>query len=112
MPKLPFGWKPKEGLVYSPHSSAHENIVGQKVYVTTKVINRSVNTIISGQVFPGSFSVSEGICTIRVKSDKRHQFLTPVTNVKFDKKVSYAEGNGQNQYGTRFKYPLPWSHAF
>lgn len=104
--KLPFGWKPKEGLVYISHNSVHEHMVGQKVYITTSVTNRSVGIIISGKIFQGSFSVSKGICAIRTESDKEQQFLTPITNVKFSKKVIYSKGNGQNQYGTRFKYPI------
>ena len=81
-------------------------MVGQKVYITTRVINRAVKIVISGKVLPGSFSVSKGVCTIRVKLDKEHRFLTPVSNVKFDKKVTHSEGSGQNQYGTRFRYPI------
>ncbi|MCL5434387.1 MAG: ADP-ribosylglycohydrolase family protein [Candidatus Marsarchaeota archaeon] len=103
---LTLGWKPKEGAIYSPHDSAHERMVGQKVYVTTRVINRTVKIIIPGKVLPGSFSVSKGICTIKVKLDKEHRFLTPVSNVKFDKKIISSGGSGQNQYGTRFKYPI------
>jgi ADP-ribosylglycohydrolase len=103
---LTLGWKPKEGAIYSSHNSIHERMVGQKVYITTRVINRTVKIIISGKVLPGSFSVSKGICTIRIKLDKEHRFLTPVSNVKFDKKVIRSEGSGQNQYGTRFGYPI------
>ena len=103
---LTLGWKPKGGAIYSPHNSAHERMVGQKVYVTTRVINRTVKIIIPGKVLPGSFSVSKGICTIRVKLDKEHRFLTPVSNVKFDKKVIHSTGRGQNQYGTQFRYPI------
>ncbi len=103
---LTLGWKPKEEAIYGSRNSVHERIVGQKVYITTRVINRTVKIIISGKVLPGSFSVSKGICTIRVKLDKEHRFLTPVSNVKFDKKVINSEGSGQNQYGIRFRYPI------
>ena len=103
---LTLGWKPKERAIYSSHNSVHERMVGQKVYITTHVINRTVKIIISSKVLPGSFSVSKGICTIRVKLDKEHRFLTPVSNVKFDKKVINSDGSGQNQYGMRFKYPI------
>jgi ADP-ribosylglycohydrolase len=103
---LTLGWKPKEGSIYSPHNSIQERMVGQKVYVTTRVIDRTVKMIISGKVLPGSFSVSKGICTIRVKLDKEHRFLTPVSNVKFDKRVTRSDGSGQNQYGTRSRHPI------
>ncbi len=103
---LTLGWKPKERAIYSSHNSVHERMVGQKVYITTRLINRTVKIVISGKVLPGSFSVSKGICTLRVKLDKERRFLTPVSNVKFVKKVTHSEGSGQNQYGTRFRYPV------
>jgi ADP-ribosylglycohydrolase len=103
---LTLGWKPEDGAIYGSHNSVRKRMVGQKVYVTTRVINRNVKIIISDNVLPGSFSVSKGICTIRVKLDKEHRFLTPVSNVKFDKKVINSEGSGQNQYGTQFRYPI------
>lgn len=104
---LTLGWKPKEGAMYSSHNSVHERMVGQKVYITTRVINRTVKIIISGKVLTGSFSVSKGICTIRVRlDDKERRLLTQVSNVKFDKKVTHSEGSGQNQYGTRFRYSI------
>lgn len=103
---LTFGWKPKENVIYRTHNSIREGIVGQKVYVTTRVVNRAVKIIISGKALPGSFSVSKGICTIIVKSGREHKLLTPVSNVKFDKKVIHSKGSGQNQYGMRFKYPI------
>ena len=103
---LTFGWKPKENVIYRTHNSIREGIVGQKVYVTTRVVNRAVKIIISGKALPGSFSVSKGICTIIVKSGREHKLLTPVSNVKFDKKVISSCNSGQNQYGTRFSYPI------
>ena len=104
---LTLGWKPKEGTIYSSHDSIHKRVVGQKVYVTTHIINRTVKIIISGEVLPGSFSISKGICTIRAKlGDKERQLSTPISNVKFDRKVIRSEGSGQNQYGTRFRYPI------
>jgi len=103
---LMFRWKPKEGAVYSPHDSVHKITVGQKVYVTTSVISRSVKIIISGQTFLGSFSISKEICTIMLDSGEKRWIVTPLENVKFHKKVSHFKENGQNQYGTRFKYPV------
>jgi len=100
-----FGWRPKEGAVYSPHDSVHRRSVGQKVYVTTGIVSRSVKIIISGQVYTGVFSVSKGVCKIRITSDKEHRFLTPEENVKFHKDVTTTNENGQNQYGMRFSYP-------
>lgn len=105
---LTLGWKPKEGAIYGSHNSVHERMVGQKVYITTRVINRTVKIIIFDKVLPGSFSVSKGICMIRVKLDKEHRFLTPVSNVKFDKKVINSNGSGRNQYATRFRYPIAY----
>ena len=102
---LTLGWTPEEGVIYSSHNSVHEKITGQKAYAKTKVIERVVKIIIPGKVLPGSFSVSKGICTLRVRLDKEHRFLTPVSNVKFDKKVINSEGS-QNQYGMQFKYPI------
>ena len=104
--RLSLGWRPKEGAIYRSHDSVHERMVGQKVYVTTRVTKRTVKIIIPGKVLSGSFSVSKGICTIRVKLDKEHRFLTPILNVKFDKKVIHSKSSGQNQYGTRFRYPI------
>ncbi len=104
--RLPLGWKPKEGLVYSSHNSIHKHIIGQKVYVISRVINRTVEIIISGKAFQGSFSVYKGICTIEVNSDKERRFFTPVSNVKFDKKVVHSKGSGENQYGVRYSYPI------
>ena len=83
-----FGWRPKEGAVYSPHDSVHRRSVGQKVYVTTGIVSRSVKIIIRGQVYTGVFSVSKGVCKIRITSDKEHTFLTPEENVKFHKDVN------------------------
>ncbi len=104
---LTLGWKPKEGAIYNSNNSINERIVGQKVYVTTRVINRTVKIIISGKVLQGNFSVLNGICTIKVKfGDKERRLSTPISNVKFDKKVIHSKGSGQNQYGMRFKYPI------
>ena len=94
------------GAIYRSHDSAHERIVGQNVYTTTRVINRTVEVIIYGKFLPGSFSVSKGICTIRVKLNKEHRFLTSVSNVKFGKKVIHSAGRWQNQYRTQFRYPI------
>jgi hypothetical protein len=42
---LTLEWKPKEDVAYRSHNSVHQQIVGQKVYVTTRVINRFVTTV-------------------------------------------------------------------
>jgi ADP-ribosylglycohydrolase len=102
---LTFEWKPKEGTEYLTHNTVHQSVVGQKVYIPTRVINRTVKIIIDGKIFQGSFSVSKGICTIRAKLDKEHRFLTSITNVKFDKKVTNSEKK-IDYYGKKFKYPV------
>ncbi len=102
---LRFGWQPKEGVIYKSHNSIHEMIVGQKAYAKTRVTERTVKIIMSGKVFSGSFSVSKEVCTINIKSDQKHRFLTPIDNVKFDKEVKYSNGC-DNYYGNKHGYPI------
>ena len=102
---LKFGWQPKEGVIYKSHNSIHEMIVGQKAYAKTRVTERTVKIIMSGKVFSGSFSVSKEVCTINIKSDQKHRFLTPIDNVKFDKEVKYSNGC-DNYYGNKYWYPI------
>ena len=102
---LRFGWQPKEGVIYKSHNSIHEMIVGQKAYAKTRVTERTVKIIMSGKVFSGSFSVSKEVCTINIKSDQKHRFLTPIDNVKFDKEVKYSNGC-DNYYGNKYWYPI------
>ena len=102
---LTFGWKPKEGAEHLTHNTVHQSVVGQKVYIPTRVINRTVKIVIDGKILQGSFSVSKGMCTIRAKLDKEHRFLTPIKNVKFNKKVTHSEKRIY-YYGKKFKYPV------
>ncbi|MEM3227683.1 MAG: ADP-ribosylglycohydrolase family protein [Candidatus Micrarchaeaceae archaeon] len=102
---LGLGWKPKINTLYSSHDSIHRRVVGQKVYITTGSINRSVKLIIRNKTYAGSFMISNGLCNIKLKSDREHRFLTPEKNVRFRKEINKTQGKGQNQYGTPFTYP-------
>ncbi len=109
---LDFLWSdPKEGAVYKSYSKVRRKSVGQKVYVVLSAREQSVGISIDGKMYGGSFSVSKGVCIIRLSmlmSGKTTNICmtTPPSNVKFSKSVNTTTETGGNQYGQQFNYPV------